>query len=171
MNAGRSASDDPSCAALPYVGSDRDKRALLERGFSMVVALVLLVILSLLGVEGLKRATLSERIAYNSEISDTLFQAAESGIEQAVVSYVELFDQVRRSSTSLQFDATAATNVDSVIVDVSFLGSQPGTGFTLNQGSDLAFRRQDFNIRAVARVGEAKAAHTQSLGLLTPVAN
>ncbi|MEO1574291.1 MAG: PilX N-terminal domain-containing pilus assembly protein [Pseudomonadota bacterium] len=57
-----------------------------QNGAALVVGLVLLLILTLLGVSGLGTATTEVRLADNNKQREFAFQAAESGVNEAILS-------------------------------------------------------------------------------------
>lgn len=56
-----------------------------QKGAALVVGLVLLLILTLLGVSGLGTATTEVRLADNNKQREFAFQAAESGVNEAIL--------------------------------------------------------------------------------------
>jgi type IV pilus assembly protein PilX len=57
-----------------------------QRGAALVVGLLLLVVLTLLAISGMNTATLDLQMAGNEQSYQNAFQAAETGIEQAIAS-------------------------------------------------------------------------------------
>lgn len=55
-----------------------------ERGAALIVGLVLLLALTVLGVSGVRMASLDLRMASNNQSAQFAFQAAESGIDRAL---------------------------------------------------------------------------------------
>ena len=55
-----------------------------ERGATLIVSLVLLLVLTVLGVSGMNMATLELTMASNAQAHQTAFQAAETGIDIAI---------------------------------------------------------------------------------------
>ena len=56
-----------------------------QRGAALVVGMIMLVILTLLGISGLVTATLELQMAGNAQNQERAFQAAEAGIEDALL--------------------------------------------------------------------------------------
>jgi hypothetical protein len=69
----------PAASALHRAGGCRD-----QRGAALVIASMLLLIVTLLGVAGLAAASLELRMSGNFQYQDRAFQAAEFAIEQAL---------------------------------------------------------------------------------------
>lgn len=55
-----------------------------QRGAALVVGMILLMVLTLLAISGMNTATLELQMAGNAQYSENAFQAAETGIEQAL---------------------------------------------------------------------------------------
>jgi type IV pilus assembly protein PilX len=66
----------PSSQILPTISR--------ERGATLVVSLVLLLVLTVLGVSGMNTATLELTMAGNAQYHQDAFQAAETGIDIAI---------------------------------------------------------------------------------------
>ncbi len=56
-----------------------------QRGAALVVGILLLLVLTLLAISGMNTATLELTMAGNTQFHENAFQAAETGIEQALV--------------------------------------------------------------------------------------
>jgi type IV pilus assembly protein PilX len=56
-----------------------------ERGAALVVALILMLVMTVLGVSGMSTATLELTMAGNAQNQQDAFQAAETGIDIAIV--------------------------------------------------------------------------------------
>jgi Tfp pilus assembly protein PilX len=67
-----------------------------QRGAALVVGLILLVVLTLLGVVGMNIANSELSMATNEQLRVRAFQAAESGIEQAVAGFGDDVDTVTK---------------------------------------------------------------------------
>jgi type IV pilus assembly protein PilX len=63
-------------------GSDAIRR---QQGAALVVGMIMLAILTLLGISGLVTATLELQMAGNAQNQERAFQAAEAGIEDALL--------------------------------------------------------------------------------------
>ena len=62
----------------------RAARARRQSGAALVVGLILLMVLTLLAISGMNGATLELQMAGNAQYSENAFQAAETGIEEAM---------------------------------------------------------------------------------------
>lgn len=57
-----------------------------QGGAALVVGLLLLIVLTLLAISGMNTSTLELQMAGNSQSAQSAFQAAETGVEQAIQS-------------------------------------------------------------------------------------
>jgi type IV pilus assembly protein PilX len=55
-----------------------------QRGAALVVSMILLMVLTLLAISGMSTATLELQMAGNAQSSENAFQAAETGVEEAL---------------------------------------------------------------------------------------
>ncbi len=115
-----------------------------QSGAVLIVALIILVILTLLGVTTMNTTSLQERIAANTQEQVHAFQAAETGINQAF-------------ANSLAFDTSStytggalltpfAGSADRASYIPTFLGFSPPPPGSLY--SVTSFRAAHFNFRA-----------------------
>jgi len=78
-----------------------------QRGIVLVVALLILVVMTVLGVSMLSSSTLEERMASNLQSQNATFQAAESCVRTALLPANEL----TRSNAAVALDANPNANV------------------------------------------------------------
>jgi type IV pilus assembly protein PilX len=118
-----------------------------QRGAALVVALILLLVLTLLGVAALRTTTLEERMAANSQERNRAFHAAESGLTQGLLSMLPgaalsslIYNPPSSGSQMLNNDASATTRSGATITaEVVDSGPMPvGSGTEANQGTNLA---------------------------------
>ena len=101
-----------------------------EKGATLVVALIMLVLISLIGVSSLKSASVVERMSENDYQKNITFQASESAAE------VALLDTARISQALINGTARnpqVATNITNVSASVTY--TTAGTADTF--GSSL----------------------------------
>lgn len=115
-----------------------------QRGAALVVGLVLLVVVTVLAISGVNTATTELAMARNDQNYEYAFQAAETGLEQAIA--------------QVQFNTTQAATVnqrinenDSVTAVIRFEGSTivPDRAFSLGIGGGIAAHH--FSARASAQ--------------------
>ncbi len=76
-----------------------------QRGIALVVALILLVVMTLVGLSGLRSVTLEERMTANTFDRSISFQGAEAALKQA-----EAFVEANKALAALQPAAGTACN-------------------------------------------------------------
>jgi len=105
-----------------------------QQGAVLIVGLLLLVIITILAVSGMNTATTELAMARNDKNAENAFQAAESGIEQALSQ--SLFDTVAPTNLG-PFAVSSNENVTAVI---NFEGATlvPDRAFSLGVGSGVS---------------------------------
>jgi Tfp pilus assembly protein PilX len=135
-----------------------------EVGAALVVALLLLLVLTLLGISGMNTASLELVMAGNQQYQQNAFQAAESGIERAMITAefnpataTEPIPQTTISGTSDKY-------VGAVAAQLSGLPQGAIWGNSWN-----SFSTYHFEITTTGTsVRNAKAVLTQGVAVLAP---
>ena len=143
-----------------------------QDGAALVVGLVLLVVVTVLAVSGMNTATTELAMARNDQNYENAFQAAETGLEQALAQ--GLFNTL----SNVNFVLNVNTN-DSVNATIQFEDSTlvPDRAFSLGVGSGIS--AYHFIATATAeskREGvaggitdrDASAVHTQAFYIVGP---
>src|SRR4030095_13879685 len=68
----------------PKMSLARAGSARRQGGAALVVGMILLMVLTLLAISGMNSATLELQMAGNAQFSENAFQAAETGVEEAL---------------------------------------------------------------------------------------
>jgi Tfp pilus assembly protein PilV len=115
-----------------------------QSGAVLIVAMILLVVLTLLGVTAMNTTSLQERIASNTQEQVHAFQAAETGLNQAFAdnSAYDITSTYTGGATPTTFAGTA----DSASYAPTFLGFSPPPPGSLY--SATSFQAAHFNFRA-----------------------
>jgi len=144
-----------------------------QHGAALVIGLILLVVVTVLAISGMNTATTELALARNDQNYENAFQAAETGLEQALA----------QGSFSTLNPVTFTTDVnahDSVQAEIRFEDSTivPDRAFSLGVGSGIA--AYHFNATATAtskRIAgggdtdrDASAVHTQAFYIVGPEA-
>lgn len=143
-----------------------------ERGAALVVGLILLVVVTVLAISGMNTATTELAMARNDQNYENAFQAAETGLEQALAQ--GRFDTLN----VVQLPPNVVGN-DTVNSEIRFEDSTlvPDRAFSLGVGSGIA--AYHFNATAVAESRrdpnvvtdrDAAATHTQAFYVVGPEA-
>ncbi len=115
-----------------------------QSGAVLIVAMVILVILTLLGVTAMNTTALQERIASNTQEQVHAFQAAETGLNQAFAD--SLVYDLTNTYTGGATPTTFAGSADSASYIPTFLGFSPPPPGSLF--SATTFQAAHFNFRA-----------------------
>jgi len=141
-----------------------------QDGAALVIGLLLLLVLTILAISGMTTATLELQMAGNTQYKERAFQAAETGIEQALDTAT--FDTSTAYTAANQpVDTTVGTtNDDTYDFNMEFdkeTGTTivPGGGYSMGTG----FQAYHFNIESTGRSERgAEATHTQSVYIIGP---
>ena len=145
-----------------------------QQGAALVVGLILLVVVTVLAVSGMNTATTELAMARNDQSYENAFQAAETGLEQALAQ--GLFNTL--------INVTVAQNIntyDDVSAIVNFEDSTlvPDKAFSLGVGSGIAAYHFVATSTATSKpLGgggaatdrDASATHTQAFYVVGPEA-
>ena len=144
-----------------------------QNGAALVVGLVLLVVITVLAISGMNTATTELAMARNDQNYENAFQAAETGLENALAQGT--FNTL--ANTNLVYNINTNDSVTSTIVfeDSTLV---PDKAFSLGVGSGIA--AYHFNVIATAESKrdaggttdrDASAIHTQSFYIVGPEAS
>lgn len=101
-----------------------------QGGFALVMALVILVIMSLLGMSAMGTSTAQTIMARNSQDSQRAFQAAESGLSKAI-NTAGSFDLNTAVTNSFTFGADAsAPRAEVTTAFLAFAAPKRGSGYS-----------------------------------------
>ena len=104
-----------------------------QQGAALVVGLILLVVITVLAISGMNTATTELAMARNDMNYENAFQAAETGLENALAQ--GLFDTLVGSTVTLEIN-----DHDSVSAKIEYEESSivPDKAFSLGSGSGIA---------------------------------
>lgn len=137
-----------------------------QRGAALVVGLVLLLVITMLAVTSMNTSTVQLMMAGNKQFAESAFQAAETGINRALLAGA--------------FNTQDATVEPEALVSTSYgrakVGSQtefqaqtavPGGGFSI--GGDDTFSAYHFEVVSTGRAERASTSrHRQSFYIVGP---
>lgn len=148
-----------------------------QRGAALVIALVILLVLTVMGVSGIRHATLEESMAFNTQAKSLTFQAAETAIGGVVINRGTVLNQALGAGTggSIANDYTAlvnppgATPVVSATVTTTYVGWQNAPGYSLKDSANVQL---NFNITGSGSMAAASATsvHLQGVARIGPKA-
>jgi hypothetical protein len=132
-----------------------------QRGATLIVGLVLLLVLTVLGVSGMNTATMELTMAGNAQFQQDAFQMAEDGIDIAIVSGFSTLDPL----TVPWLGGTPDRNRQSRTTFVTTT-DVPGAAYSLGVRAPQAFH---FDVVSVGRASRsATSVHNQSFYVVGP---
>jgi type IV pilus assembly protein PilX len=141
-----------------------------QDGAALVIGLLLLLILTILAISGMTTATLELQMAGNTQYKERAFQAAETGIEQALDTATFDTSNAHEAFNQPVDTTVGTTNNDNYDYHMEFdkdTGQTivPGGGYSMGTG----FQAYHFNIESTGRSERgAEAEHTQSVYIIGP---
>ena len=144
-----------------------------QHGAALIVGLLLLVVITVLAVSGMNTATTELAMARNEQTYENVFQAAETGLEQALAqgSFNTLIN------TTLGQHYIPESDTDSVVADIQFEDSTlvPDRAFSLGVGSGISAYHFVATSQAVSEMTpgtptdrDSTATHTQAFYVVGP---
>lgn len=152
----------------PRLCSPRHSR---QRGAALVIGLMLLLVLTLLAISGMNTATVELQMAGNQQYGQNAFQAAETGIEQAMAGNTANTN----SATTVSVTAIDGSSTDTYESTTSFeapngITAVPSGGFSM--GSGTSFSAYHFDVTSTGTSARnARAVNTQSFYIIGPSGN
>ena len=141
-----------------------------QQGAALIIGLLLLVVITILAVSGMNTATTELALARNDQTYENAFQAAETGIENALAQ--DVFNTggpvvITPPATSYEVVTATIRYEDSTLV--------PDQAFSLGAGSGIAAFHFNATSQAEYRVDpgnvtdrDATAVHTQAFYIVGP---
>ena len=141
-----------------------------QQGAALIVGLLLLVVITILAVSGMNTATTELAMARNDQTYENAFQAAETGIENALAQ--DVFDTggptviTPITQTHEVVTATIRFEDSTLVPDQAFsLGAGSGiAAYHFNATSQAAYRMDPGNVTD----RDATAVHTQAFYIVGP---
>lgn len=145
-----------------------------QNGAALVVGLILLMVLTLLAISGMNGATLELQMAGNAQYSENAFQAAETGIEEAMRDArlngvntanidAAVTDPVEGSTTD-EYTIVTRHNPDNGVTKV------PSGGFSMGVGKGFSAYHFDVTSTGASSRG-ATQTHVQGFYVVAQSAN
>ena len=139
-----------------------------QRGFVLILSLVMLAVLTLIGVSSMNRSNMELKATANSRQHQAAFNAAQSVLEytasDAGVKAVDYQTTTPNSITSY----TKIANSKNVSAVVNYAGCAVAIGSSLEEGKGFSYSY--FNVEATASNATGTATSEQSQGVRYPAA-
>lgn len=138
-----------------------------QHGMALIMALVILLILTILGVTAMTTSSLEEKMSGNTQEQNRAFQAAESGINKVLVDPNALVPNGSYSPSPYSFDSGRS---GTAAVKVKFeMFAPPGRRSGSYAYSATQFQGAHFDITSTGTtVTNAKSVHHQRVELIVP---
>jgi len=140
-----------------------------QQGVVLVIALLLLLVITLVGISTLSTTALEERMVGNMQAKNKVFQAADAAIEEGVDDTEFLWDAYIRGQDPAAPEQKAVANADAVIsssqVEAEFVENTVPTGAnatSLRSGAS-AYQLYHYYITGSAEMSNsnARSVHVQ----------
>lgn len=142
--------------------------AVRQRGFVLVLALVMLAVLTLIGVSSMNSATIELKTTANSRQHQVAYNAAQSLLEYtASDGGVGVIDYQTKTPNSIA-SYTGIAGASAVSATVTYLGCSVAIGSSLEDGK--SFNYSYYNVAGSASNSTATATSLQSQGVRYPAA-
>ncbi|GAB1261384.1 pilus assembly PilX N-terminal domain-containing protein [Aurantivibrio plasticivorans] len=92
-----------------------------QRGATLIVALILLLVMSLVAISSMTTSILEEKMSINMQNSVAVFQAAESGIDQTLQDIPLLISVTNTSGNKTKSATLSSSSEASASIDVAFV--------------------------------------------------
>ena len=140
-----------------------------NQGMALILALVLLLVMSMLGVAGMQAAVMEQNMTSNAQQHMETFQAAESGLESTTGNDTVLGNALSAGNsgvdTSLDVSPTNGHYAGITSTNATFIGNASAVGYTLTAYTNYAF---ELVARATLSAGSAVSQHTSNISKLGP---
>lgn len=135
-----------------------------ERGTALIMSLVILMILTILGITAMSTASLEERMSGNTQESTRAFEAAESGLNQALDTAGSLDLNVTTTNNFTYSTMNASTTVTTEFIQ--FTPPKRGSGY----GNTVEAANFDQSSTGSTGVGGKAVVH-QGVAQIVPKSN
>ena len=144
-----------------------------QRGAALVIGLLLLVVITVLAVSGMNTATTELAMARNDQVSENAFQAAETGLEQALsqgrFNTAGDVNLAQSLGTNEAVTATIRYETSSLVPDRAF---SLGAGSGISAYHFLATSQAEFQrTPGTPTDRDSAATHTQAFYIVGPEAS
>lgn len=130
-----------------------------EAGAALVMSLVILLILTIIGIAAMNTSSFEERMAGNVQESTLAFEAAESGVNQALTT-AGAFVLTSATSNTFTFGSTKA---DVTVAPTQLSPPKRGSGY-----SATSFDAANFDQRSVGTAGNATSTVHRGVAQIVP---
>ncbi|MBT8119353.1 MAG: hypothetical protein KJN89_06505 [Gammaproteobacteria bacterium] len=139
-----------------------------QRGFVLVLALVLLAVLTLIGVSSMQRANMELKATANSQQHQIAFNAVQSLLEFAISDTGASSVDYQTTDPTPQVVTTSLANASNLSGSVVYSGCSVGVGSSLEEGKGFSYNF--FNIDGTGSNKTGTSTSLQTQGIRFPAA-
>ena len=142
-----------------------------QRGAALVIALIILLVLTVMGVSGIRNATLGEAMAFNTQVKSITFQAAETAIGGVIINQGSVLNQAVGAGVGappVANDYSAMANPPgqpqsvAATVTTAYIGWEYAPGYSLKESG--GFAQFNFDISGSGAMATASALSIHRFG-------
>jgi Tfp pilus assembly protein PilX len=139
-----------------------------QRGFVLVLALVLLAVMTLIGVSSMNSANMELKATANAQQHQAAFDAVQSVLEYAVSSTGATLIDFQTNDPTPQVVTTTLANASSLSATAVYGGCSVGVGSSLEEGKGFSYNF--YNITGTGSNKTNTATSIQTQGIRFPAA-
>jgi len=153
-----------------YLNKHKHKRQFeQQRGFVLVLALVLLAVLTLIGVSSMNSANMELKATANAQQHQIAFDSVQSVLEYAVSATGASLIDFQTNDPTPQVVSTTVANASSLSASAVYSGCSIGVGSSLEEGKGFSYNF--FNITGTGSNSTDTATSIQVQGVRFPAAS
>jgi type IV pilus assembly protein PilX len=140
-----------------------------QRGFVLILALVMLAVLTLIGVSSMNSANIELKAAANAKQHQVAFNATQSLLEFTISKPgTNVIDYQTMSMTPQLYNGYVLAGASALSATVNYIGCGKGVGGSLEAGRGFSYNF--YNVRGSASNATGTATSNQVLGVRYPSA-
>lgn len=140
-----------------------------QRGFVLILALVMLAVLTLIGVSSMNSANMELRATANAKQHQVAFNATQSLLEFTISKPgTNVIDYQTMSATPQLYNGYVLAGASALTATTSYIGCGKGTGGSLEAGRGFSYNYYD--VRGSGSNAAGTATSNQVLGVRYPSA-
>lgn len=154
----------------PFIaGSDRHRiyrpgRNIKQRGFVLVLALVLLAVMTLIGISSMNSANMELRAAANAQHHQVAFNAVQSVLEFAISDAgTQIIDYQDSNSGAQVISTHTVANTNNLSASAAYTGCSIGIGSSMEEGKGVRYNFLNITGTGTNKTGTAKSVQVQGV--------
>lgn len=140
-----------------------------QRGFVLILALVLLAVMTLIGVSSMNSANMELKATANAKQHQIAFNAVQSLLESTVSRpALGVIDYQTQDLTTQVYNSFSISGGSALTATVDYVGCSKGTGGSLEEGKGFSFNF--YNVQGSGSNATGTTVSNQTLGVRYPSA-